>query len=200
MSRADVAGRVHVEDGSAAAARRPGSDAGVTLQVEVAGVGSGDVESVVDQAGGSGEREGVGALALGSSRDLGPADHVSIEEREPVPSAYMPRINGHRPLRVSNVLESFVKLHVEGELAVLAPVAGHGSGTSLDLVLGEGGLKESTSGINLDISGASRAAAAKKRDTVDLNFRGRVRVRGRHGSSQAEEGREDDNGAVHAER
>lgn len=164
MGRGDVAGRVHVEDSGAAAARRPGSDAGATLQVKVAGVGAGDVEGVVDLvSSGSGEGECVSALSLGSGGKLGPANHVRIEEGEPAKSAPMARTGMHLlAVKGQNILESLVKLHVEGELAVLAPVAGHGSGASLHLILGKGGLKKSTSGIDLDVSGASRAAAAKK--------------------------------------
>lgn len=84
VGRAEVAGGVHVEDRSAAAAGRPRLDAGVGVEVEVAAElaveveGEGDLVVRVAREG-----EGVGALAPGARGDLSEADHVGVENGEP---------------------------------------------------------------------------------------------------------------------
>lgn len=85
VSRANVAGGVHVENGGAAAAGRPGLDAGAALEVKVAAVAAGQADAVVDVLrAAAGEGKGVGALALGALGDLGEANHVGVEDGEPV--------------------------------------------------------------------------------------------------------------------
>ncbi len=85
MSRADVASSVHVENGSAAAAGGPGVDAGVSLEIKVAAVVADQADAVVDVLSAvAGEGKGVGALALGALGNLGEANHVGIEDGEPV--------------------------------------------------------------------------------------------------------------------
>lgn len=85
VSRANVAGRVHVENGGAAAAGGPGLDAGAALEVKVAAVAAGQADAVVDVLRAvAGEGKGVGALALGALGDLGEANHVGVEDGEPV--------------------------------------------------------------------------------------------------------------------
>lgn len=85
VSRADVASSVHVENGSAAAAGGPGLDAGAALQIKVAAVVAGQADAVVDVLRAvAGEGKGVGALALGAPGDLGEANHVCVENGEPV--------------------------------------------------------------------------------------------------------------------
>ena len=68
------------------------------------------------------------------------------------------------------LLEALVKLEVEREFAVLAPVGGLGAGASLDDVLGEGNLHESLCGVDLDVGGAGRAARAQERDADNPNL------------------------------
>jgi len=69
-----------------------------------------------------------------------------------------------------DVLESRFKLHIQSQLAVLAPVNRPGAWPSLDLVLRKGGFKKGTGGIDLNIGTASRAAASKKTHTLDLHI------------------------------
>lgn len=91
----------------------------------------------------------------------------------------------------SHILEALVKLHVQRELAVLAPVDGLGARAGLDLVGREGRLEERAGGIDLDVGRAGGAAAAEQADAVDLDLAGLVdgsRLRGGNGGGKADEG------------
>ncbi len=96
-------------------------------------------------------------------------------------------VGKRRPRCRGDVLEALIKLHVQGELAVLAPVNGLGTGTCLDLVGRKGRLEETASGIDLDVSGAGRAAAAEKAHATDLDL-GRGRATGGSSSGKADNG------------
>lgn len=73
---------VHVEDGSAATAGRPGLDTSTRLEIKVSTVGAGEFEVVVDHLWVSSEGEGVCALALGTLGDFSKSNHVSVEDGE----------------------------------------------------------------------------------------------------------------------
>lgn len=83
-----------------------------------------------------------------------------------------------------DVLVTLVKLHVQGELAVLAPVNGLGARARLHCVGRKGRLEEGAGGIDLDVCGASGTAAAEEAHAVDLDL-GRRRATGRSSSGEA---------------
>ncbi len=94
-----------------------------------------------------------------------------------------------RTERQKDVLVALVKLHIEGELAVLAPVNGLGAGPRLHLVGGKGRLEEGAGGVDLDVGGASRAAASEEAHAVDLDLgRGRATSGSGRGHGKAKDG------------
>lgn len=84
MGWSDGASRVHVENSSAAAARRPRLDTNARVEVKVAAVMSGEPDGGSDRLGVSGEGEDVAALAVGTLGDLGKSNHVGIENGESI--------------------------------------------------------------------------------------------------------------------
>jgi len=152
IGRVDIALGVHVEDGRAAAAGRPRPNTGLAGQVKVLAVRSTKLDRGLHLVKRPlAEVEDVLASTGGASGDLREAAHVGVHDGE---------------------LVTIIKLHVHGELAVLAPVAGLGAGAGLDNILGEGGLEDGAGGINLDISGSLGASGAEKGDVMDLDLAG----------------------------
>lgn len=84
MSWGNSASSVHVEDGSAATARRPRLDSSARMKIEVATVVSGKAESGGDHLWVASEGEGVGALSIGTLGDLSKSNHVSVKNRESI--------------------------------------------------------------------------------------------------------------------
>lgn len=141
---------VHVEDGRASTAGRPRLNTRLGDQVEVVIVFALELDLVGDLvARVLAEVEDVLADAGNALGDLSEAVHVGIEDGE---------------------LEARIEFHVDGELAVLSPVAGLGARASLNHVLREGGLEDGAGGIDLDVGRARGAAAPKEADTVDLDL------------------------------
>ena len=83
MGGAVVALGVYVEDGSVAAAWRPGLDAGRGLEVEVAARRAGKVQLVGRGPGSAGEGKDVLAFASGAVWDLTETLHLGIKDGEP---------------------------------------------------------------------------------------------------------------------
>lgn len=84
MSWGNSTSSVHVENGSAATARRPRLDSSARLEIEVATVVTAKVDGIVGPLRVAGEGEGVGALSIGTLGDLSKSNHVSVKNGEPV--------------------------------------------------------------------------------------------------------------------
>lgn len=158
MGWANVASGVHVENGSSITARRPGSDPRLTLQVKVTTVIGRKADTVIDMLrAAAGEGECVCALSIGPRGNIRETDHVSVNNgKSELVSFTVWKFNVWQRA----LLITWVKLHVDGELAILAPVNSLCAGARLYFVGSKSRFEESTGSIYLDISAADRATTS----------------------------------------